>query len=164
MDALRNLRPTSSLALSLLLCAALAACTPPKRAPTLEDEVAARIESPAPRPRVTIEPEVAAPSRSVQARPARPAFVEAPRPLLRPAPRYPGALEGEALSGRVVVRFEVDVDGQVQAVEVRRSSHKLFADAVHAALAQWRFAPARAASGEAVPAQLVQAFDFRMGD
>ncbi|MDM0057089.1 TonB family protein [Variovorax fucosicus] len=149
---------------ALLLCAALAACTMPKRPPTLEEQAADRIESQAARPTVTIEPAVVSPSRSNSPQPGLLAFVEAPRPLTRPPPRYPRALANDAMPGRVVVSFEVNAEGRAEAVEILQSSHPLFAQAVQAALVQWRFAPARAASGEAVPARLRMPFEFRVDD
>jgi protein TonB len=150
---------------ALLLCAALAACTPPKCAPTLEEQAAERIESVAPRATVAIEPEVASASRSSGGPRLSPvAFVEAPRPLKRPPPRYPPSLADEATPGRVLASFEVNADGRTEAVQILQSSHPLFAQAVQAALAQWRFAPARAASGKAVAAQLRVPFVFQMDD
>ena len=148
---------------ALLTCAALAACTPPKRAPTLEEQTADRTESVAPRATVTVEPAVASPSRISRPR-TLPAFVEPPRPLTRPPPRYPSALANDAISGRVVVSFEVNDDGRIEAVEILQSSHPLFAQAVQAALVQWRFAPARAASGETVRARLRLPFEFKVDD
>lgn len=135
----------------------------PKRAPTLEEQAAERVQSVAPRATVAIEPAVASPSRIISPR-VPPAFVEGPRPLTRPPPRYPPALADDAMPGRVVVSFEVNADGRIEAVEILQSSHPLFAQAVQAALVQWRFAPARAASGEAVAVRLRVPFDFKLDD
>jgi len=82
----------------------------------------------------------------------------------RPPPRYPPSLADEATPGRVLASFEVNADGRTEAVQILQSSHPLFAQAVQAALAQWRFAPARAASGKAVTAQLRVPFVFQMDD
>ena len=149
---------------ALLLCAALAACTPPKRAQTPEDLAADRTEGVAPRATVMIEPAAPSPPHHNSPRAAPVAFVEAPRPLTRPPPRYPPSLADEGTPGRVLASFEVNADGRTEAVQILQSSHPLFAQAVQAALAQWRFAPARAASGEAVAAQLRVPFVFQMDD
>ncbi len=68
------------------------------------------------------------------------------------------------MPGRVLVSFEVNADGRTEGVQILQSSHPLFAQAVQAALAQWRYAPARAASGEAVTARLRVPFVFRVDD
>lgn len=161
MNVRARLRTTA-----LLLCAAVAACTQPKRAPTPEEIATDRTKSVAPRATVKIEQPVASPPRSSSISPPPPplAFVEAPRPLTRPPPRYPSALENEAIPGRVLVSFEVNADGHIEAVQILQSSHPLFTQAVRAALVEWRFAPARAASGEAVAARLRVPFVFRVDD
>ena len=60
-----------------------------------------------------------------------------------PAPRYPGALRQGGMDGHVLVRFVIDTLGRAEmdGLAVQESSHPLFADAVRAALPQYRFSP-----------------------
>ena len=67
-----------------------------------------------------------------------PAVLGQPRP-----PRYPAILRESATEGRVVVRFVVDTSGhaEMDGLTVAESSNSLFADAVRAALPDYRFSP-----------------------
>lgn len=73
------------------------------------------------------------------------AYVErAPRMIGNPpSPRYPDALRASGISGQVVARFVVDTSGraEMEGLTMPEASHPLFADAVRAVLARYRFAP-----------------------
>ena len=68
------------------------------------------------------------------------------------------------MEGRVLVRYTVDASGRAADLQIVRASHPLFAREVQAALALWRFEPARDAAGRAVPVPAVQSFQFRVQD
>lgn len=61
-----------------------------------------------------------------------------------PSPRYPDLLKQAGMGGAVLVAFVVDTSGNVdvQTVRVFVSTHKLFAEAVTAALPEMHFLPA----------------------
>src|SRR5262249_3589561 len=61
-----------------------------------------------------------------------------------PKPRYPGALADMGIEGAFVVRFVVDSVGDVPAdrIEFPNSMHRLFANAVKAALLKSHYNPA----------------------
>ena len=79
-------------------------------------------------------------------------------------PRYPESLRSVNVEGAVVMRFIVSADGKVEpgSIEVVSTPHKLFGDAVRAALLNTRYRPAEAA-GKAVRQLVEQTFHFRLG-
>lgn len=77
---------------------------------------------------------------------ARPAAVAEPaeeplRLIDRVEPEYPAVLLRGRGSGSVLVQFQVQPDGSVQAPEVLKSSNQRLVASVLAAVARWRFAP-----------------------
>lgn len=153
------------------LLAGLAACTMPKKAPT-EENLPGQPGGTEPVPQLSPAPsraEAPDPHPPMAARPdlqAWPKAVTQPRVLQRVTPEYPPALiaDGLMLEGQVLVRFTVDVSGQVRDPKVRRSTHPQFEKAAMAALRHWRFEPARDAAGQPAPAIAQQAFQFRVQD
>jgi TonB family protein len=116
----------------------------------------------------TVAPE-RKPANGAAVRAARPTYVgddqtffeyqveQAARPAPDNAPpRYPDALRAGLVEGEVLAQFVVGVDGRADTstVKILKSTHKLFTDAVVAALPRFRFLPARV-GGKAVK-QLVQ--------
>jgi TonB family protein len=81
-----------------------------------------------------------------------------------PKPRYPGILADMGVEGAFVVRFVVDSTGGVAAdkIEFPSSMHRMFANAVRAALLKSHYDPAMIA-GHFVAQQVVQEFRFEMG-
>lgn len=66
-----------------------------------------------------------------------------PRPVHSPAPTYPRSALRRGLSGEVLVRAQVGVDGRPRQVEVARSSsHRVLDQAALRAVRGWRFQPA----------------------
>lgn len=66
-----------------------------------------------------------------------------PRPVHRPNPTYPRSALRRGLSGEVLVRAMVGVDGRPRQVEVvRSSSHRSLDQAALRAVRGWRFQPA----------------------
>jgi periplasmic protein TonB len=78
-------------------------------------------------------------------------------------PRYPDALRSVSVTGEVQVRYIVDTRGRVEpgSIQVLSATHKLFADAVRAALLESRFRPAEA-GGRAVRQLVEQPFIFKL--
>lgn len=77
-------------------------------------------------------------------------------PLNNVRPVYPGMLQSQGVTGRVIAQFVVGPDGMadVGTFKVLESDHDLFSASVRAALPQMRFTPARV--GGHVVKQLVQ--------
>lgn len=80
-----------------------------------------------------------------------------------PQPRYPDALKSVGVEGAVVMRFIVSAEGRVEpgSIEAISTPHKLFADAVRAALLNTRYRPAEA-GGHAVRQLVEQSFSFKL--
>jgi protein TonB len=76
-------------------------------------------------------------------------------------PRYPDALRGAGLEGRVVARFVVDTAGRVEAgsVQIVSAAHPAFAEAVRRTLPALRFRAAEA-GGRRVRQLVDMPFDF----
>jgi protein TonB len=78
-------------------------------------------------------------------------------------PRYPEALRRAGIEGSVVVKFRVDTLGRVDmaSVEVLRSTHGAFADAVRESLGRLRFTPSLSGDRK-VPALAIMPFHFTL--
>jgi protein TonB len=78
-------------------------------------------------------------------------------------PRYPDALKSVGVQGVVSMRFIVGADGRVEpgSIEVISTPHKLFSEAVRAALLNTRYRPAEA-GGHSVRQLVEQAFTFKL--
>jgi periplasmic protein TonB len=78
-------------------------------------------------------------------------------------PRYPESLRRAGIEGDVVVKFVVDTTGRVEmrTIEVMRSTHGAFTDAVRETLARLRFAPG-AVGERKVRALAVMPFHFTL--
>ena len=78
-------------------------------------------------------------------------------------PRYPEALKSVNVEGEVMVRYIVDARGRVEpgSIQVISTAHRLFSDAVRAALLEMRFRPAEA-GGRPVRQLVQQPFKFRL--
>ena len=68
---------------------------------------------------------------------------QSPIPIRTISPIYPWELKRQKLSGQVMLKFSVDVDGSVSQIHVESSSHPQFADAAKAAVQKWQFKPAQ---------------------
>jgi TonB family protein len=78
-------------------------------------------------------------------------------------PRYPDALRSVNVTGEVVASYIVDARGRVEpgSIKILSSSHKLFADAVRAALLSARYRPAEV-NGTPVRQLVEQPFIFKL--
>lgn len=77
---------------------------------------------------------------------AAPAFAqktEPPVPVRTVAPDYPSQLRREGLSGIVMVKCQIDEQGNVAGAEIEKSSNPAFDQPALAALKKWKFKPAR---------------------
>lgn len=85
-----------------------------------------------------------------------------PRATSKFPPRYPAKLKSRRVSGRVIVRAEVDENGAVREVSIKESSgHREMDQAAMDAIRRWRYRPA-IKGGRKVPASIVQPFNFRV--
>ncbi len=66
-----------------------------------------------------------------------------PELVHRVQPRYPEAARIPRLSGRVILKAVIGLDGKVEGVEVLSTTHPVFEEAAVAAVTQWRYSPAR---------------------
>ncbi|MFN2565513.1 MAG: energy transducer TonB [Gemmatimonadaceae bacterium] len=80
-----------------------------------------------------------------------------------PEPRYPDALKSVGVVGEVHMRYIVDARGRVEpgSIQVISATHKLFADAVRAALLNARYRPAEV-GGQPVRQLVEQPFIFKL--
>jgi TonB family protein len=85
-----------------------------------------------------------------------------PRGLWTPEPKYPRRAQARGIEGDVVLRFVVDELGRVADIEVLKGDlGGPFAEAAKAAVAEWRFEPARHSS-KPVRLRVKKLFQFRM--
>jgi TonB family protein len=84
-------------------------------------------------------------------------------PTRAPNPRYPEVLRSVNVEGEVVVQYIVDARGRVEpgSIKIISSAHKLFADAVRAALLEARYRPAEV-GGNPVRQLVEQPFQFKL--
>lgn len=68
---------------------------------------------------------------------------EPPVPVRTVAPDYPAELRREGVSGLVMVKCSIDVQGNVAEVEVEKSSNAAFEKPAISAVKKWKFKPAR---------------------
>lgn len=68
--------------------------------------------------------------------------IEPPRLIYRVEPDYPAVLRAARMSGRVLLRAVVGLDGSVERVEVVTTPHEMFSRASAEAVRQWRYTPA----------------------
>lgn len=71
----------------------------------------------------------------------RPAGDNAPRPVYLPPPRYPFIMMLQALNGKAVVEFVIDVNGRVKDTRLISDTHTVFGRAAVETVKNWRFAP-----------------------
>jgi periplasmic protein TonB len=65
-----------------------------------------------------------------------------PEAIERQAPTYPPELRAAGVEGEVVARAVIGEDGRVRDVEIVRTDHPLFAEALLETVPRWRFRPA----------------------
>ena len=68
---------------------------------------------------------------------------EPPVPVRTVAPDYPDELRREGISGLVMVKCSIDVQGNVTETEVEKSSNAAFEKPAVAAVKKWKFKPAK---------------------
>lgn len=69
----------------------------------------------------------------------------APTPIMQPSPVFPFALKQQVSEAQVVVEFIVDVNGDVVAPFVIKTTHPGFNDAAVVGVAKWKFRPGQKA-------------------
>ena len=93
---------------------------------------------------------------------AESAFDEAPTPIRTQAPAYPEGLRRDGVSGMVSISATVDENGNVTQTAVAKSTRAEFEQPALAAVAQWKFKPAKKA-GQAVAVAIVLPVRFTAG-
>jgi len=68
---------------------------------------------------------------------------EPPVPVRTVAPEYPNELRREGVSGLVMVKCSIDVQGNVTETLVEKSSNAAFEQPAIAAVKKWKFKPAK---------------------
>lgn len=85
-----------------------------------------------------------------------------PKVLRRIPPAYPFSAKRRRITGKVVVRFLVDVEGKVDNVKVLEAAPKgVFEDSVLSAINKWRFSPG-VLEGKPVATWVTAPFEFTM--
>lgn len=102
-------------------------------------------------PREGEQPSTAEPSQALVP-PQLTAFVEAP---------YPAEAKAQGIVGQVVLQIDIDGDGKVTAVEVKKPAGHGFDEAARQAALQFVFAPA-VKEGKAVPSRILYVYKFEM--
>jgi eukaryotic-like serine/threonine-protein kinase len=117
---------------------------------------------PAPAAAPKEKPLPAAPTALVDPNAARtlPEDADPPEPLeSNPAPAMPESVRGQLVDTQVVLRFIVETNGTVRAIE-RLKGEEPFVSAAIAAVKTWRYEPARV-DGRAIAVYQVQRLQFR---
>lgn len=68
---------------------------------------------------------------------------EPPVPVRTVAPEYPSELRRDGVSGLVMVKCSIDVQGNVAEAEVEKSSNSAFEKPAITAVKKWKFKPAK---------------------
>lgn len=68
---------------------------------------------------------------------------EPPVPVRTTAPEYPSELRRDGVSGLVMVKCSIDVQGNVTEAEVEKSSNPAFEQPAVNAVKKWKFKPAK---------------------
>ena len=171
--ALRELAPAGNIAVPPVP-AAFTENRPPRSAPVVRTDVAERLllreEALPPRPKRTTSrrdlvlsspPESSSPSNPSQQLDGTKSKA-VPRRNHSPQPRYPPEALAAGVTGRVLLRIRVGVEGRVTAVHVFRSSGVRSLDqAALEAVRRWRFEPATE-RGRAVASQAIVPVRFRI--
>lgn len=114
-------------------------------------------------PPASERPGTAAPAAPATTTPTEPAVRQA-EPLARVEPTYPAAALRAREEGTVVLRVDVDAEGNPTSVAVEQSSRSRELDrAARDAVGRWTFSPA-IENGQAVASTVVVPVDFRVDD
>lgn len=105
---------------------------------------------------LTVEPLAAFPEIGV-----KPPAVE-PKLVQRVQPKYPEDARKARISGVVLLQVTVGADGAVRDVKPVRSEPMGLTEAAMKAVSQWRYEPARDASGKAIATPMVVTINFRL--
>lgn len=88
--------------------------------------------------------------------------LEAPTPMFKVDPKYPGAARRAGLEGTVFLYGIIQADGTVDSVELVRGVHQLLNQSAVEAFRRWRFQPGRK-NGIPVALEVVVEIPFRLG-
>ena len=86
-----------------------------------------------------------------------------PRPTRQITPIYPPALKSQGIEGRVLIRFDIDKQGNVIDATAKKSDHPAFAAYAVDAVRKWKFEPGMQ-NGEPVPFTMIAPIVFSLSD
>jgi TonB family protein len=114
---------------------------------------------------LVLEPQAAGASSSPAGEARRvTADVKPPVRVSSPPPHYTPEARAERIQGIVVVKAEIDESGRVVDVEALKTLPHGLTEAALEAIRQWRFEPARDASGEAIRVLYNLTINFQLHD
>jgi protein TonB len=86
-----------------------------------------------------------------------------PRPTRQIKPVYPPALKSQGIEGRVLIRFDIDKQGNVVDATAKKSDHPAFAAYAVDAVRKWKFEPGMQ-NGEPVPFTMIAPIVFSLSN
>jgi protein TonB len=86
-----------------------------------------------------------------------------PRPTRQITPIYPPALKSQGIEGRVLIRFDIDKQGNVVDATTKKSDHPAFAAYAVDAVRKWKFEPGMQ-NGEPVPFTMIAPIVFSLSN
>lgn len=86
-----------------------------------------------------------------------------PRPTRQIKPVYPPALKSQGIEGRVLIRFDIDKQGNVVDATAKKSDHPAFAAYAVDAVRKWKFEPGMQ-NGEPVPFTMIAPIVFSLNN
>ena len=86
-----------------------------------------------------------------------------PRPTRQITPVYPPALKSQGIEGRVLIRFDIDKQGNVVDATAKKSDHPAFAAYAVDAVRKWKFEPGMQ-NGEPVPFTMIAPIVFSLSN
>jgi len=84
-----------------------------------------------------------------------------PEPRVQPPPQYPFEMKRAGITGEVTIEYIVDSNGNVNQVQVIKSTQREFENAVTQAVLKWKFKPGKK-GGRAVNTRVAQSFPFTL--
>jgi protein TonB len=86
-----------------------------------------------------------------------------PRPTRQIKPVYPPALKSQGIEGRVLIRFDIDKQGNVVDATAKKSDHPAFAAYAVDAVRKWKFEPGMQ-NGVPVPFTMIAPIVFSLSN
>lgn len=81
---------------------------------------------------------------------------------IQAAPEYPAEMKRQGITGKVIIQFIVDANGQVRDITVVKSTNKTFNKPAIEAVQKWRFIPGKK-GGKSVNTRMQIPIEFNLG-